>query len=71
MMKEESKGKKKDWSLLLFAGIAYLKEHTQEIKKLERQLLLLARAGIDYLLLKNEGVEKKRASTKVKKIKIK
>jgi hypothetical protein len=70
-MKIEKKEKKRDLSLLFFAGLAYLKEHREEFKKIERQLLLLARAGIDYLLLKNEGEKGKTPSPKVKKIKIK
>lgn len=70
LKQNENKEKKKDSSIWLFVGLAYLKEHKEEFRKMERQLLLLTRAGIDYLLLKGEGGKKKRA-TKVKKIKIK
>lgn len=50
-----------------FVGLALIKEKKPE-KKIVRQLLLLAKAGIDFLLLRAGGGEAK--PTEVKKIKI-
>ncbi len=50
-----------------FVGLALIKEQKPE-KKVVRQLLLLAKAGIDFLLLRVGGGEAK--PTEVKKIKI-
>ena len=61
--------KKIDLSILIFAGIAYLRENKDEYKKIARQLLILARGGIDYLLSKTDSSKKK--TTTIKKIKIK
>lgn len=56
-----------DFFIWPFVGLALIKEQ-QPSKKTVRQLLLLAKAGIDFLLLRVGGGEAKH--TEVKKIKI-
>lgn len=68
--KEEKKKHKKheaDPFIWPFVGLALIKEQKPETKVV-RQILLLAKAGIDFLLLRVGGGEAK--PTEVKKIKI-
>lgn len=67
--KDKEENKENDPWLWVFAGIAVLKEETKHFKKVNRQLLVLARAGIDFLLTQSGGENK--GPTKVRKIEIK
>ncbi len=63
----QTRRKDVDLTIWPFVGLALIKEKKPD-KKTLRQLLLLAKAGIDFLLLKVGGGEAK--PTEVKKIKI-
>lgn len=67
-MKDKNKEKKKDPLVWLFTGFALLKDESNFLRKFNHQILILLRAGIDYLIIKNGGKEK---PSKIKKIKIK
>lgn len=64
-----AKKRKDEYNLsdIVFAGIALLKENVDILHKFARHGLLLAKTGIDFLLLQLEEPKKK---TKIKKIKI-
>lgn len=70
-VQQKKRGHKKRGSDLLvwpFVGLALLKENKPESRKMLRQVLLLAKAGIDFMLLRVGGGAAK--PTEVKKIKI-
>lgn len=66
-MRKKTK-KEYNFSDMFFAGVALLKENQGDFRQFARSGLLLAKTGIDFLLLRL-GEETKK-TTKVRKIKI-